>query len=299
MTNLESLTQPPIPTVLTPENYFENLVQAAAEAVQTCRASCRKAAMDYVAAGRALMAVKDELLDPAYRSQPREDGQFAVRDNVSLTAEKGWQALCAERLGISYKTADRYIDDAVAYDLLSADAQTLPRAQEYLDAVESGEVRAGLALQALLEYKALPEKGELDIDPRTWAGLEARCKTQAELVRFREMETAALAGDELAANGLAQAAKGNIPIARAYAGWRGGVATKDKARHDPDYTKLLIKSSSTLLNAWKRYYDMPTEARRAASDALVCVMSAPDLPEEVGRELYNRLAERFGGQKTK
>jgi hypothetical protein len=212
---------------------------------------------------------------------------------LSIRGEKGWVTLCAERLGLSYKTADRYIADADAYEVLVFEATRLERAGEYLQAVQNGSVRASAALLALGQYKALPEH-EADIDPSRWAGLEGRLRTQAEVVRFREMETAALAGDELAANELEQAAKGNIPLNRAYAGWQGGLATKDKTRRDPDYAKLMIKSSTTLLNTWAKYYSMPTEVRRAASDALVAVMTSEDLPDEVGRELFIRLSERYG-----
>jgi hypothetical protein len=296
--NTDLLTQSPtvLPASL-PVSDFELLVSAAAEAVQTCRASRRKAAMDYVLAGAALAAVKNELV--MSRSESAANAINTRWDNnttgqVVLSNEKGWQALCQERIGISYKTADRYIEDACAYELLRDDAQRLPRAREYLDAVEAGSIRAAAALAAMEQFKALPEKGEPDIDPRRWAGLEARLKTQAERVRFREMEMAALSGDELAANELEQCAKGNIPMARAYAGWQGGIATRDKARKDPDYARLMIRSSTTLLNSWSRYYEMETERRRAASDALVAVMTATDLPEEIGREIFSRLSERFG-----
>ncbi len=292
-TNLESLR---VTQELTP---FDNLVQQAADAVDVCRASVRKAAMDYVAAGRALRAVKDELHVRPGAVQIRDDsGHFTEKDNVSFSVEKGWQTLCQCRIGISYKTADRYIEDAQAYELLVHDAEQLPRAAAYLDAVQSGEMRAGAALIALQQYKAIPEAAPV-IDASRWDGLEASCKTQADLVRFREMETAALSGDDLAANQLEQAAKGNIPLARAYAGWQGGKATKDKTRHDPDYARLAVRSATTFLNAWKRYNDMPLEVRSETSKAIVAVMTAEDIPDEVGREIFRRLADRYGAPANK
>jgi hypothetical protein len=265
---------------------LNKLVQSARAAVDVCQASARRAAMDYVQAGEALREVK-QYLGAGHGGDRKSSGQL-----VHLN-EKGWVSLCAEQLGMSYKTADRYIADANAFETLTVAAEHIERAGEYLQAVQNGHVRATVALAALEQFQALPE-ADVQIDPSRWAGLEKELKTQAEVVRFREMETAALAGDALAANELEQVAKGKIPLNRAYAGWQGGLATKDKTRRDPDYAKLMIKSSTTLLNTWGKYYSMPTEVRRAASDALVAVMTSADLPDEVGRELFTRLSERYG-----
>ncbi|MBN2069124.1 MAG: hypothetical protein JW739_05755 [Opitutales bacterium] len=273
---------------------LDQLVDDAYEAVRSFQRTARKAAMDYVDAGRKMSKVKDYLLSPSHEILSRENGQFSREGHVSFTVEKGWQSLCSERLGLSYKTADRYIADYNAYELLSLSAEKVERAKEYLDEVNEGNLRATKALEAFEAFKQLPEPAEEETNASRWAGLEGHLKTQAEIVIFREMETAALAGDRIAANELEQAALGHIPITRAHSGWKGGIATKGKTRRDPSYAHLIVKNSTTLLNAWRKFYDIPMEERRAATDSIVAVMTAPDLPDEVGREIFQRLADKYG-----
>jgi hypothetical protein len=264
---------------------FEQAICAAADAIAAARAAGRRHAMAIIEAGRAAAAVKEALL--AWEQGP--DGRAIQRD--------GWVALCSERLGCSYKTADRYIADWEAYAYLSElVAQLNPdsRPARMLALVEAGEVRAARACAAL---DALPEiEAEAAVDPRQWAGLKV--KPGPDLQRFSELEAAALDGDRIAAHNLARAAAGEINLGRAYAGWCGGQATEGKVRRDPDYGRLLARTAITAKRGWAHWYDLDRDARSAVLSRWVDAIEDPALPEEIARETLRVLQVRYGGKMT-
>lgn len=270
--------------------------RAIAARIEALKLALKKASMDYIAIGRDLAELKEEL----------SCGIGADREGASYL-RGGWQALCADYVGVSYKTADRYIADWEAYEELRAIAEQAPqgRSARLLAMVEAGEVRAAKALAAW-EANQLDGENDIVIDPQAWAGLAERLRAALDhtvpslrdVRRFEEMEAAALQGDTLAAANLASAAQGNVPMARAYAGWHGGEQTRGKTRNDPDYCKLMVRGAVTINRGWQRWFDLPVEQRRVAADTWLAIVADETMPEELARETYRALAHRFGETTT-
>jgi len=261
-----------------PQATPESRAYALGERIKSFKRNLHLLAMEYVAIGVQLKELKDEL--SCGLGGARSEGSHA-----------GWQALCQDCVGISYKTADRYIEDAESYRILKEASEKNPRMREYLELVESGDVRAAKALEAAENYQSAQRP---EIEPSTWARLHEIIEPGYQQQWLVEMEEAALAGDELAAFNLARAASGEVPIARAYSGWKGGEATKGKTRRDPDPAKIVIKAAVSINRYWSKLQSLDIERRRVASDAFLALMADDTMPDEIARESYRILKERLG-----
>lgn len=257
----------------------ENRARQIGERIKAFKLQLHKLAMEYVAIGEALGELKGELTA----------GHNGSREGTVYTG-RGWQAMCKECVGISYKTADRYIHDAECYRVLKESAEANPRLREYLDLVERGEVRAAKALEAAENFAAAKAP---ETDPSTWASLHETLDPGTPKVWLREMEQAALAGDELAARQLARAAAGEIRMGAAYSGWQGGEATRGKTRRDPDPARIIVNSAASINKYWAKLDQLDIERRRVVTDTFLALMSGETMPEEIARESYRILKARF------
>lgn len=282
---------------------LEGRIEELAAAIRTVKEMGRRHALAIVEAGRLGKEVKEELLmspedigeygaeswNASGQRVPRPINQglteFSPETGQSDTAEKcGWQALCEGRLGVSYKTADRYIEDFEAWEELRALAErqgtrVAARAQAFLELVECGELRATPALEAL-------EAGDDEApteppDPKQWAHLLRTLHDEGERRRYFTMEEAALAGDVLAAQNLMAAARGEVSIRRAYAGWQGGRATRGKARRDPDYGRIYIQTARSARRGWKQWEALEASRRAEILDEWEAMMRDEYCPQEM------------------
>jgi hypothetical protein len=303
---------------LTPAT-IETQWDAAKQLLINYRESGIKATTAYIELGERLLEIKEELAKDKCSTlipgafQNSSIGQ-AVPSRISTTYEtkhpfqegNGWQAECNARLGISYKTADRYIADYQAYKNLVELCEEDPVFTELLDVVKRGELKATEALE-YIESSAVPihdvGDGEEPASPevnqhiaQNWAGIEQHLKGGKwgpDYRRYLEMQAAALdQGDELAAHNLIEVAGGNVTIARAYAGWKGGAATAAKARKDADYGKLLPKVGTTLKHGWAKFYDLAPQKQQQFSDTWADAIS--EMPEPIMILTFRILQERLG-----
>lgn len=251
------------------------------ERIKAFKRNLRLVALEYVEIGRQLMQLKEALSMGA-------SGATRIGANYG---HGGWQALCESHVGISYKTADRYIADADAYRVLRDASEANPRMRDYLEAVESGQMRAAKALLAAENWESATPR---EIDPDAWKSLHQTLDPGTPKVWLREMEEAALKGDELAAIALERAARGEVRMGAAYAGWLGGEAVKGKTRRDPDPARIMVRASISLNKYWAKLHELDIERRRAVTDTWLALMSDETMPAELALESYRILRERLG-----
>lgn len=240
-------------------------------------------------AGRLAAEIKQELT------------RFQGGDRRSAHAQigPGWVDLCREHMGVSYKTADRYIAEYQAMlEIEEMASQDHPCARIALDLIQEDAIRPATALERAKSGLLSMAPTAMPLDYELLKQLQESLPSH-QWARYDDLLAAAEAGDAIAANNLMRAAMGEIPLPRAFAGWAGGKETFGKARKDPDYTTLLVKGTTTFTRGWQRFYDLPVEERRIVTDAWLKLVWSDEMPQELALDTYRALQKRLGADAGK